>query len=171
MLRCAFFLSFAQRENLLHLYSFESIYVIKMAASPSALASLSTELLLQIFSYLDPVHSTCLGLSCRRLYHIHFSKHKTVHLDAFTYECPIPNSDLLTMCYLFSHLDDWSPANLVHCWRCHKFCKSDSITQTGPLFGKCNACMRHDRDHSRSSFWQFSVQTRQLGPPPPPPHE
>jgi hypothetical protein len=31
--------------------------------------------------------------------------------------------------------------------------------------------MRHDRDHSRSSFWQFSVQTRQLGPPPPLPHE
>jgi hypothetical protein len=132
------------------------------------LPNLSTETLLQIFSYLDPVHSTCLGLVCRNLYEIHFSKHKNIPLDAFTYDCPGSKSHLSTMCYLFNHLQDWKPADLIHCWRCHKFCKSNSAAQSGPLLGKCDTCARHEHEISqyRVSLWQRSIQTRQLAPPP-----
>jgi hypothetical protein len=143
------------------------IHLFKMAESSSLLPALSTELLLQIFSHLDPVHSTCLGLACRRLYHVYSLKHKKIPLDAFTYDCPIPSSNLSTMCYLFHHLEDWKPAHLMHCWRCHKFGESDSFTQTGPLFGKCIACVQHEHNHSQSSSWQFSVHTRQLAFQPP----
>jgi hypothetical protein len=91
--------------NSLHRLLFsKGIRIFNMSGTSSQLASLSTELLLQIFSYLDPVHSTCVGLACRRLYQIHFSKHKRIPLNAFTYDCPISKSHLLTMCYLFSHV-------------------------------------------------------------------
>ncbi|PMD47929.1 hypothetical protein L207DRAFT_561314 [Hyaloscypha variabilis F] len=39
------------------------------------LLQLPTEILLAIFSFLDPVTSTCLGLTCTRLYAMHRSQH------------------------------------------------------------------------------------------------
>jgi len=141
--------------------------IFKMARRSSLLPSLPTEALLQIFSYLDPVHSTCLGLACRRLYNVYSLNHRKIPLDAFTYDCPIPDSNLSTMCYLFHHLEDWKPAHLMHCWRCHKFGESNSVAQTGPLSGKCVACVQHEQNHSYSSSWQISVHTRQLAVPRP----
>jgi hypothetical protein len=47
---------------------------------PSKLESLLSEILLQIFSNLDPVHSTCFGLASKRFYPIHCELHGSVKL-------------------------------------------------------------------------------------------
>ncbi len=147
----------------IHLASYTQL---TMAGDHATLPLLSTEILVQIFTYLDPVHSTCLALACRRLYHIHFSKYENqrIALESFTYDCPIPGSNHFTLCYLFSHLKDWKPKDLVHCWGCHKFCKSNSAnkTQTSPLIGKCESCTRHELELHKSSRWRLSTQSLEL---------
>lgn len=51
------------------------------AAAPGAsLLDLPDELLLQIFASLSFQYSACLGLTCRRLYNVHYSIHGTIRL-------------------------------------------------------------------------------------------
>ena len=47
---------------------------------PSRVESLPSEILLQIFSHLDPVNSTCFGLASKRFYPIHCELHRSVKL-------------------------------------------------------------------------------------------
>lgn len=100
--------------------------------------SLSYELHMQILGYLDPVHSMCLGLTCRQLYATHSSLCKPLPLNAFTYECPIPSTNLSTICFLFTHLETWKPRTLKYCGGCHKFCLTNNVT--GPARGRCDRC-------------------------------
>lgn len=104
--------------------------------------SLPYELHRQILSYLDPVHSMCLGLTCRQLYAIHSSLHKPLPLNAFTYECPIPSTNLSTICFLFTHLETWKAQGLKYCGGCHKFCTTNN--STGCARGRCDKCFAQE---------------------------
>lgn len=114
----------------------------------ATLLSLSYELHSQILSYLDPVHSMCLGLACKHLYAIHASIYKTppLPLNAFTYECPIPSTDLSTICFLFTHLETWKPPTLKYCGGCHKFCLTSK--HTGQARQRCDRCISNRVDYS-----------------------
>jgi hypothetical protein len=120
------------------------------------LLSLSTELHVQICDYLHPVHSTCLGLVCRRLYAAHFIAHKRVPLNAFTYECPIPSTSLCTVCFLFTHLENWKPPHLKYCAGCHKFCKTHNSRQTHLPHRRCHKCY-HQEPGQHSQYWMGSM--------------
>lgn len=110
--------------------------------SKTSVLSLSTEIYIQIFSYLDPVHSTCLGLIARRLYKVHFALRRKVPLDSCTYECPIPSTNLCTLCFLHTHLQDWRPRNLTYCGGCHKFCRTSNWNgkHIDLLRARCDSC-------------------------------
>lgn len=71
----------------------------------SHLSALPAELLVEIFSHLDPVHAACLGLSSHVLYLTYRScRGKLPGLDSFTYECPVPGRTRFpTACTLHSH--------------------------------------------------------------------
>ncbi|KAH6675663.1 hypothetical protein B0J14DRAFT_455099, partial [Halenospora varia] len=79
------------------------------------LLSLSAELHLQIFKYLDPVHATCLGLVSKNLYAIYSAIHSKIPLNSFTYECLVPQGPYTSYCYLYKHLREWKPADLSYC--------------------------------------------------------
>jgi len=49
-------------------------------APTASLLDLPNEILLQIFVALPPQYSACLGITCRRLYNIHYSVHGTIKL-------------------------------------------------------------------------------------------
>ncbi|KUJ10956.1 uncharacterized protein LY89DRAFT_723462 [Mollisia scopiformis] len=53
------------------------------AAHTAAIISLPPEILLMIFDHLDPVSSTCLGVTCKNFYPIHRAIHGTVGLSAY----------------------------------------------------------------------------------------
>ena len=101
--------------------------------------SLSFELQSQIPSYLDPMHSTCLGLTYKRLYAIHPSLSKITPLDAFTYECLIPSTALSTICFLFTHLESWKPPALNYCGGCRKSCRTSKASEQARQ--RCDRCI------------------------------
>ncbi|KUJ19745.1 uncharacterized protein LY89DRAFT_779656 [Mollisia scopiformis] len=51
-------------------------------AGPATLVTLPPEILLLIFDYLNPAASTCLGLTCKKLYPVHRAIHGIVRLSA-----------------------------------------------------------------------------------------
>lgn len=102
------------------------------------LLSLPFELHKQILGYLDPVHSMCLGLTCKQLYAIHSSLRKPLPLNAFTYECPISPTNRTSICYLFTHLETWKPSTVKYCGGCHRLCSTNN--STGPALGRCDKC-------------------------------
>lgn len=106
------------------------------------LLSLSPELYAQIFSYLDPVHRTCLALSSKPLYLICRTIYKPLSLDAFTYECPVPLSNQFSLCFLYIHLQEWKPADLKYCGGCHKFCRTSNNISAGR--GRCDRCSANE---------------------------
>jgi len=70
----------------------------------SAFEKLFPEIHLEIFKYLDPVESTCLGLACKEFYPIHRQLHGTVSLQTKTTR---------NNC-LFSFLRDWHGNKMVY---------------------------------------------------------
>lgn len=124
-----------------------------MAESPHNILGLSTELYMQIFSYLDPVHATCLGLASRTLYAAYIVLHKKLPLDSFTYECPIPSTNHHTLCFLYTHLEAWKPSYLSFCGGCHKFCRPSNSSGVVPPRERCHECSQQELDrHSPVSF-------------------
>jgi F-box-like len=91
----------------------------------SSLALLPSELLLKIFSDLDPVYSTCLGLTCKRLYVLHRELHGSVRLE--------------TRCHtgrnqgprLYELLEEWHLPGFEMCWCGHSRVKTARVC---PLF-------------------------------------
>jgi hypothetical protein len=76
----------------------------------TGLGSLPEELILNIFSYLCPVHSACLGLTCKRFYKHHRELHGRVALDS---RCPAKKAWGLK---LYDLLEEWHPPGFVYCW-------------------------------------------------------
>ena len=70
--------------------------------------NLPPEIQLSIFDHLDPVTSTCLGLSSKKLYPLHRSTHKKVGL----YETSSDHHSLPLAIYL----KNWAPSDLVLDW-------------------------------------------------------
>lgn len=75
------------------------------------ITDLPPEIQLSIFDHLDPVASTCLGLSSKKLYPVHRSKHKKVGLFEGTRDQHIP------LCF---HLKNWAPQDLMLDWETEK---------------------------------------------------
>jgi hypothetical protein len=65
---------------------------------------------------LDPVASTCLGLSSKKLYPVHRSKHKKVSLFEGTRDQHVP------LCW---HLKNWAPPDLMLDWESEKLVSRD----------------------------------------------
>ncbi len=59
----------------------------RTAASNNHMSRLPLELQLRIFTYLNPVTSTCLGLTCKELWGIHKSRHNSVCLTEMSERC------------------------------------------------------------------------------------
>jgi hypothetical protein len=138
----------------------KSLVLITMAQSRNNLLSLSTELYMQIFSYLDPIHATCLGLASRKLYAIYVVLHRKLPLDSFTYDCPIPSTNLHTLCFLYTHLENWKPSYLSLCGGCHKFCRPNKSNGVLPPRERCRGCSRQELGQ-HSPGWQLN-ETRRL---------
>ena len=62
--------------------------VQETSRSPPNLVTIPTELLLQIFKFLDAVPSGCLGLTCKRLYFLHKQIYRKVSLDSYSMHYP-----------------------------------------------------------------------------------
>ncbi|TVY16660.1 hypothetical protein LARI1_G004591 [Lachnellula arida] len=77
---------------------------------PQHLTNLPPELKLMIHSTLDPVTSTCLGLSSREFYPTHRSLHKKVGL--------YDRGDRLPLCM---YLKEWAPESYGLDWRTERF--------------------------------------------------
>jgi hypothetical protein len=77
--------------------------------------ALPSELQLEIFSYLDPVSSTCFGLSCKRFYAIHVHNTTTKKNDKVSLEAwVILPASRLSGRHLFELLGDWMPPGLAY---------------------------------------------------------
>jgi len=84
---------------------------------PSSITTLPTELHLALFKLLDPVTSTCLGLTCKAFYAIHWSDHGRVPLWAPEKHIISPFS--IPYSYsggLWNLLEDWFPADMSYNW-------------------------------------------------------
>jgi hypothetical protein len=99
-----------------------SFPAISSSPSNSFLTNMPTELHLLIFSHLDPLDSTCLGLTNAHFYHIHNALNGTVpistHRRGRSWEfhgkqkcrhCRNPK------CQLHMHLRDWMPEKYEYC--------------------------------------------------------
>jgi hypothetical protein len=131
-----------------------------MAENPTNVLSLSTELLIQVFGHLDPVHSTCLGLVSRRLWAIYTSLNKKIALDACTYECPVPSTNMSTLCFLHTHLQDWMPKTLIYCGACHKFCRTNN-SRGKPvtiLHSRCDTCTSIELGQPRPEWFSLIIR-------------
>jgi hypothetical protein len=124
-----------------------------MSGNHNSILSLPAALQIQIFSYLNPIHSMCLGLSSKQLYTVHCSLHKSIPLNAFTYECPIPSTGLSTLCHLYTHLHDWKPAHLKYCGGCQKFCSTSSHPLDNSR-GRCAKCLAKDELGAYRRDWK-----------------
>jgi hypothetical protein len=82
----------------------------------SYLTTLPPELQLSIFDSLDPVSSTCLGLTSRKLYPLHRARHKKVGLYEGSYDHGHP------LCIL---LKDWAPDDLMLDWESERLVSRD----------------------------------------------
>src|SRR5580700_2486935 len=93
----------------------------KPKASTLSLTDLPVEILLEIFSYLDVGHSTCLGLASKYLYAVHCSLRRpgTIRLETL---CPTRKYKVST---LYEVLEDWYPPGFEYCWneqsRCGRY--------------------------------------------------
>jgi F-box-like len=73
------------------------------------LTNLPVEITLHILSYLNPGHSACLGLTCKRLYKLHREIHGNVSLHT---RCPVGEGPGLQ---LLEFLGEWYPPGFRHC--------------------------------------------------------
>ena len=130
-----------------------------MAKTEPILSSLSTELQLQIFKYLDPVHSTCLGLTSKHFYALHCSLHQRIPLDACTYDCPV-SGERTSICFLSNHLQNWKPQNLSYCFNCHKFRPRVGVEVWA---WRCEKCCHDDAFITRKWMVDWEKCGRRLG--------
>jgi hypothetical protein len=95
--------------------------------APPTLTLLPSELLLKIFSHLDPGSSACLGLTCKRLYLLHRSLHGSVRLETrcHTALSPAPGPKLYEM------LEEWYGPGFEMCWCGHSRVKTARV---GPFY-------------------------------------
>jgi len=130
--------------------------------SPAAKLSLDTlpiELHLLVFQHLDPIESTCLGLSSRKLYHVHRCINGTVPLNV---RRKGPN-DLervwvgldqqqcrhcgIYRCELHAHLRTWIPEKYEYCYIRQIFGLTAELSGTERCYRNCppvpSMCGRH----------------------------
>jgi len=77
--------------------------VQETSSTPTSLPGPLPELQPQIFSYLNPCFSTCLGLTYKRLYAVHRQLHGTVTAVEFDYVGPTK----LNWFRLCDYLNEW----------------------------------------------------------------
>ncbi|KAH8817057.1 hypothetical protein F5884DRAFT_778338 [Xylogone sp. PMI_703] len=99
----------------------------------SHLNELPPELKLNIFDNLDPVSSTCLGLSSKKLYPLHRSVHKNVGLYEQSQESRVP---------LAFKLRDWMPDDYVLDWQSEKFVSRERLAE-----------LEEKRRRERERYW------------------
>jgi len=86
-----------------------------------------------IFEHLDPVTSTCLGLTCKRFYAIHRAIHGSVPLKSSILIVPLYrlSYDIANTQYgLWRLLQDWVPFGMQFCWRKDKFFSHEEFYNT-----------------------------------------
>jgi len=101
------------------------------------LTTLPPELQLSIFETLDPVSSTCLGLTSRKLYPMHRARHKKVGLYEGSYDSGRP------LCVL---LKDWAPDNLMLDWESERLVSKDKYN-----------VLQAERQRQGRTYWESSV--------------
>ncbi|KAH8766566.1 hypothetical protein BGZ57DRAFT_930399 [Hyaloscypha finlandica] len=82
---------------------------IMNTSTSSRIASIPSELQLEIFSYLDPVSSTCLGLTCKKLYSLSKKVRGATKLNAVYW---VPGGRSFN--YLGDLLEKWAGQNLEY---------------------------------------------------------
>ena len=95
--------------------------VAEDAMPTSKLLSISTELQLMIFKLLDPASSTCLGLTNKAFYQIHWGIHGKVSLSAY---CMLPPNQYSGV-HLWKLLEKWVGRDMIVDWNQRKFLASE----------------------------------------------
>ncbi|PMD23438.1 hypothetical protein NA56DRAFT_687726 [Hyaloscypha hepaticicola] len=120
--------SYQQIASLLHIETGDdagSPHLDAAAASTTCfLLELAPELLTQIIGYLQPVESTCLGLTCKKFYPIHFSRHGKValhHYVSVTGRLSQSSSYTRNGTTLANFLTAWVPSHLKYNYEKRKF--------------------------------------------------
>lgn len=95
-------------------------------SSDSPLANIPPELQNKLFSYLDLVTSTCLGLTSKKLYAIHKSYHSDATITLFSQTDFFGSGTRVKRFCLVQLLEDWirgkiSPWTLANCLRTAEF--------------------------------------------------
>lgn len=118
--------------------------------------ALPSELLLKIFSHLDPGTSTCLGLTCKRLYVLHRSLHGSVRLET---RCHTARS-LASGPKLYELLEEWYEPGFEMCWCGHSRVKT---TRVRPVFLFRFSLWSWDgRDKADVTRWSAGWRARRL---------
>ncbi|KAG9243384.1 hypothetical protein BJ878DRAFT_119842 [Calycina marina] len=127
-------------------YSDQDVYHYPEYSKPSYsssrkhhLTSLPPEIQLEIFDTLDPVSSTCLGLTSKQFYPIHRSTHQHVPLYQQT------TSHGMSLCCL---LKDWAPNDMILDARSGKLVSSERYRDLG------RDRIRREKEKDRRVGWE-----------------
>lgn len=101
------------------------------------LTTLPPEVQLSIFETLDPVSSTCLGLTNRKFYPMHRARHKKVGLYEGSYNHGLP------LCML---LKDWAPEDLMLDWESERLVSREKYR-----------ALQAARERQGLRYWETSV--------------
>ncbi|KAL3424314.1 hypothetical protein PVAG01_03595 [Phlyctema vagabunda] len=129
------------------------------AATGPSLRALPTELHFEIFSYLDKIDATCLGVTCKNAYGVYQATHSVVPLNqrrvgpnklesAWKHLAKQACTHCgIYRCELHTHLADWMPENLEYCAMKAKFGPKAIAGSRGSCFrgvpSKPHVCGRH----------------------------
>jgi hypothetical protein len=108
--------------------------------SRQALINLPAETQLMIFSYLHPVSSTCLGLTCKRFYTIHRKLYGTVRTSDLRFSVKVELQHLL---------ETWMAPKWVWSWLQKRYVKSDELAESD----------RRYRTKSRRSLIRLTIHS------------
>jgi hypothetical protein len=93
-----------------------------------------SEITLMIFSYLNPVHSICLGLTCKNFYTIHRSIHGTVKVTQVYHECVKYVKGFAYHNFQANHLEEWMKPKWVWSRLKWKYVKDEDLSYSDPEY-------------------------------------
>ncbi|KAG8665374.1 hypothetical protein FPOAC1_010169 [Fusarium poae] len=133
---------------------------------PSPLLRLPCDLQHMIFDHLNPVDSTCIGLSSKALYAIYRRRFKdplplyrVVHVPEFTWSFPEFGTELRSKtcpkcfasrsCFLHCHIEGWFGEKRHYCFVCRSFVHKPETYKDGDV----QLCKRHLACYDNDARW------------------
>jgi len=109
-----------------------------LATGTPSLLNFPAEIHLLLLEQLDPVSSTCLGLTCKKLYAYHRTLHGTVSLNTPSPEPCVNYYPLRESPWgriqLWKLLKNWFPLGWSYDWRTGKYLDLEGWSQRSPYY-------------------------------------